>query len=194
MGKSNNPAKIAEERKISQIGDFKKRLGGVQELPSGLVVKTKNPGGLKTFLKGGMIPNELMKTVNDSLARGKAPKAADVMKDGKIDEETLLAMTNMMDAVAVATIVEPRIFPTLTQADVDAWNADKDPEHELYAETIDDIRQDDRLYADELPDDDKQFLFQWVSGGTRDLQIFRQRQQSGLDSVVAVAGAAADPS
>jgi len=192
MGKSGNPAKQAEELKISQVGDFKHRLGGVQELPSGLVVKVKNPGGLKAFLKGGMIPNELMGTVQKALSKGKTPKASDIMKDGKIDDDTLIAMTRMMDSVAVMTIVEPQIFPTLTQADVDAWNADKSPEHPLYANEIDDIRQDDRLYADELPDDDKQFLFQWVSGGTRDLEIFRQRQQSGMESVVAVSSNAAD--
>lgn len=195
MAKSGNPAKQAEQRKISQIGDFKKRLGGIQELPSGLVVKVHNPGGLQSFLAGGMIPNALMPMVQTALDKGKAPKVSDIMGKGNMPApEMLQAMQELMNSVAVKVVTEPRIFPVLTDKDVDAWNADKTPDHELWAESPEDIRQDDRLYADELPDDDKQFLFQWVSGGTRDLEIFRQRQQQGMDAVVAVAGAPADPS
>src|SRR3954453_22167561 len=73
MGKSGNPAKAAEERKISQIGDYKKRMGGIIELPSGFFVKVKNPGGLRAFMDSGSIPNSLMPIIQESLNRGKKP-------------------------------------------------------------------------------------------------------------------------
>lgn len=190
MGKSANPAKAAEQRKISQVGDFKKRLGGIQELPSGLVVKLKNPGGLNAFISEGILPNALMEPIQTALAKGKKPTEQQVMgalaKDGKIDKDTLADMMSMIDAVALKTIVEPKIFP-IGQAEIDEWNSTREPDAADWATTIEDVRQDDRLYIDELPADDKQFIFQWVTGGTRDLVKFRQQADASLDAVVASA-------
>lgn len=149
MGKSANPAKAAEQRKISQVGDFKKRLGGIQELPSGLVVKLKNPGGLNAFISEGILPNALMEPIQTALAKGKKPTEQQVMgalaKDGKIDKDTLADMMSMIDAVALKTIVEPKIFP-IGQAEIDEWNSTREPDAADWATTIEDVRQDDRLY------------------------------------------------
>jgi hypothetical protein len=160
--------KKAEELKISQIGDFKKRMGGTMELPSGLVVKARNPGGLQAFMDGGIIPNNLMVIIKEALSKGKAPSVKDFMStEGDLDPEMLAAMDVMLDAVVVKVIVEPVILPRpKTEAE----------------------RSDEQLYADELPQDDKQFLLQWVSGGTRDLEKFRQQQRIGLDAVAASSG------
>lgn len=178
--------KTAEMARISQIGDFKTRMGGIMELPSGLVVKARNPGGLKAFLSSGSIPNNLMVIIKRALEGGKAPEAAEIFnKEGGIDPEMMADMMVLFDAVALECIKEPKFYPKLTQADVDAWNL-ANPDSLEPATTIEDIRSDDKLYVDELPDDDKQFLFQWISGGTRDLERFREQQQRGLVNVVSV--------
>lgn len=189
MGKSGNPAKAAQEAealRISQIGDFKKRIGGIIELPSGLIVKAKNPGGLRAFINTGLIPNSLMGIIQKGLDKGSGKNvSAEIMKDGKIDSDMLRDMMQMMDGVACKVIVEPRIYPTLTEDDLDAWNLNN-PENQL--DSVESLRDDEKLYADELPDDDKMFLFQWVSGGTRDLETFRQQHAAGVDALSASAG------
>jgi hypothetical protein len=190
MGKSGNPARAAQQAealRISQVGDFKKRLGGVMELPSGLVVKAKNPGGLRAFLNSGLIPNSLMKIIQEGLDKGSGKNVAiNITKDGKIDPEMLTDMMSMMDNIAVQVVVEPQIFPTITEADLEKWNGEH-PENEPMT-SIEQLRRDDRLYADELPDDDKMFLFQWVSGGTKDLETFRRQHAAGVDDLSASTG------
>lgn len=183
MGKSGNPAKAAETLRISQVGEFKKRLGGVMELPSGLVVKAKNPGGMRAFLNSGMIPNSLMAIIQKGLDKGSGKNiAGEIVKDGQIDPQMVTDMMTMMDNIAVKVIVEPVIHPTLTENDRLVWN-DNHPDD--VKDTVEQLRSDDKLYADELPDDDKMFLFQWVSGGTKDLETFRQQHAAGVDALPA---------
>lgn len=184
-------AKKAEQRRISQIGDFKKRMGGEMELPSGLIARVRNPGGMQSFMTGGAIPNNLMVIIKNGLSKGKAPEATELMNsEGGFDEEMLQDMTALLDAVVVKVMVEPRVAPRLTQADVDAYNT-KHPEEPV--ESIEDLRSDHVLYADEIPDDDKNFLFQWLSGGTRDLEEFRKQSKQHVDSVAAVPSNVSDP-
>jgi len=44
-------------------------------------------------------------------------------------------------------------------------------------------RDPELLYVDEVLDDDKVFVFQWVTGGTRDLEQFRQEHQAAMDNL-----------
>jgi len=157
--------KKAEQARISSVAEMKKRAGGVMELPSGFTVRLKNPGGLKAFMTGGIIPNNLMHIIQESLNKGTAPKMDQFVKDGKIDEEMLQSMMIMMDGIALKTIVEPPIHPA--------------PENEA-------DRDDDLLYVDELPDDDKQFIFQWITGATKDLESFRSQHNIDVASVASV--------
>ena len=175
--------KKAESLRISQIGDFKTRLGGIMELPSGLVVKARNPGGLRAFMSSGVIPNSLMSIIQKGMSSGKAPAAEEIMADGKVDAQLLEDMTTLLDYIAIKTIVEPKIHAAITSADLIEWNR-VNPEHQ-YSD-VEELRRDDRLYVDELPDDDKQFLFQWISGGTRDLETFRQKLDVNVDAISAV--------
>lgn len=187
--KSGNPAKRAEQLRISQIGDFKNRLGGIQELPSGLIVKVKNPGGLQAFIGMGIIPNSLMGIIQKSLQTGKAPKPEEVLNGkGGMDETMLAELMKMQSDITQRVVVEPKLHDVPTEADVEAWNEENpnapvsDPEE---------LRRDDILYIDELPSDDKQFLFAWVSGGTRDLEEFRRQLAVNVAAVSAVADAQA---
>lgn len=172
MGTTRKASKEAEQRRISQIGDFKQRLGGITELPSGLVVKLFNPGGMTAFLNSKIIPNSLMSIVSNALASGQQPDPNQFVKDGEVDPKMMEDMMVMMDNIALKVIVEPEFHPSpATEAD----------------------RSDQMLYIDELPLDDKQFLFQWVSGGTRDLETFRQKRDANVESLVAKSDAGDNP-
>lgn len=172
MGTSGNPAKKAQQLKVSQVGEFKKRLGGVFELPSGLVMKLRNPGGLMAFMGAGLIPNELMQIMQKHINSGKNVAPEDLAKEvGGVDSKFLAQMTELLDNVIVKCAQEPTVMPT--------------PENEA-------DRDDDQLYADEIPDDDKMFVFQWISGGTADLATFRERQGSSLASLAAESVAGGD--
>lgn len=181
--------KKAEELRISQIGDFKKRLGGLMQLPSGAVVKTRNPGGLRVFMDAGVIPNSLMAMIQKSLKSGIKPSAEDIMPDGELDPQMINDMTALLDHIAIKCIVEPPVNPVPTEADMQVWNKNNPDEQITDPE---ELRSDDQLYIDEFPDIDKQFLFQWISGGTRDLETFRQKHEQSVASLATVANNASN--
>lgn len=167
----------AEQRRISQIGDFKNRMGGIIELPSGLIIKWRNPGGMAAFIQSGSIPNSLMPIIQKALDEGKAPTANELMPGGKLDAKMLNDMTEMLDSIVVSCFVEPKIHPRLTDQDVIDWNKEHPDEPVTDKE---DLRDEDTLYADEIPDDDKNFLFNVINGGTKDLEEFRRQQELNL--------------
>lgn len=181
--------KKAEELRISQIGDFKGRLGGVIELPSGIVVRVANPGGIKAFLNADSgIPNSLMGIIQDQLnGAGKQLSAEElVVKNGEVDMEMIEDMMKLMDVIALKVIVDPVIWPNPTEEDLVEWNA-QNPNQQF--NSLDHYIQDhpSRVFVKELPDDDKTFLFQWISGGTRDLEKFRKELDERMAPVSAVA-------
>lgn len=169
MSKSGNPVTRAKELKISQVGDFKKRLGGVFELPSGLVMRLRNPGGVSAFLANGTIPNSLMQVVQEHIDKGQGVQPEEIAKAGQaMDPKMMEEMIEALNSIIIQCAVEPTVLPK--------------PESE-------DDRDEDQLYADEIPDDDKMFVFQWVSGGTSDLEQFRRQHGQAMDDLAAVAGA-----
>jgi hypothetical protein len=173
MAKSGNPAKAAKEQETlrpSAAGEFKKRKGGIFELPSGLVMKLKNPGGMVALMSAGMMPNSLMSMVQDSLNKGKPMEAEDIVKPetGGVDPTFVSEMNTLLNNLIVLCAVEPKVFPV--------------PENE-------DDRSDDFLYADEIDEEDKMFVFGWVSGGTTDLEQFRAESKKRVDSLGKVAEA-----
>lgn len=159
MGTSGNPAKKAEQQ-VSSVADFKKKKSGTITLPSGMIVQLRNPGGLRVFMRNGTIPNALLPMVEKSLNEGTEFDQAEAAS--KVDEKVIEEMMGMMDTIAVTCFVEPRCWPT--------------PEKE-------EDRSDDKLYADEVDDEDKMFIFQWVSGGTADVEQFRAEQARHVASV-----------
>lgn len=195
MGESKNPAKKAAANKatapkVSSAAQFKKRKQGqTLPLPSGLVVKAKRVE-LQTMVLQGSVPNPLMETVSAALEKG---QKADIAKmvgvdEGKIDLDTVRDMYEMVNAVVMESVLEPKVHPQPVQADVDEWNA-KHPDEQV--DTPEDLRDDDLLYIDEFDDTDKMFMFQWASGGTSDLEQFRRESESDMASLAEIQGAQA---
>lgn len=162
MGKSGNPATRASNLKVSSAADFKKRVTGIFELPSGMVVKLRNPGGLKAFVDAGTIPNSLMPIVDNAL-KGNKTTADDIKATPEdVSLKMVEEMVNFLDVLNIKCWVEPKLNPV--------------PEN-------DEDRDDDLVYVDEVEDMDKMFVFQWLAGGTKDLERFRQQYSQDLESL-----------
>jgi len=191
MATARKTAEKAEALRVSQIGDFKSRMGGIMELPSGLVMKLKNPGGLQAFIANGTIPNSLLGMVNEGLKGKSGEDAAKAAAELSNDVESLADMLKMLDLVFVQSAKDPQVYAVPTQDDLDRHNI-MNPTKKF--ETIDEWREshdDDRLYVDEIEEMDKQFVFQWVSGGVRDLETFRKEFEGNVAAISAVEGSGA---
>jgi len=143
--------KQPQDRKPSSAADFKKRVRTTLELPSGLVVKVKNPGGMQAYLSQGKIPNTLLPLVQQGIKQG----GVDQAEVGKAIEDpaAIADMLDLVNTMVIDTCVEPRVYPA--------------PEDE-------DDRDDDLVYIDEMSDSDRMFIFNWVNSGVTDLARFRQ--------------------
>lgn len=189
--RSRAAQKKQAEAQISSAADFKKRIGGVIELPSGLVVKWRNPGGLKAFMSSGKIPNMLLGVVQEALDGGKGAKdkaEQEVMAMIKDDPAAIAQMMELYDEVTLRAVKEPRIYPAPTEEDVIEWNREN-PEDTL--DDPEDLREDDKLYIDELVDDDKAYIFECVTSGVKDLETFRKERNIDVAAVAAVSNAQA---
>lgn len=156
--RSGNPAKRA-----SSVSDFKQKSGralDLLELPSGATAKVVNRG-MRAFLSEGMVPNSLMSIVEESLNKGRPPEMSEVVGEN-MDPKMVDDMYRLMDNAVILCFVEPRVLP---------------------APDLGEERDDDLLYVDEIDDEDKMFLFQWVTGGTRDVEQFRRQLATDLAAV-----------
>lgn len=191
MGTSGNPAKKAAAKKpaprstveqnaqVSDLSEFKKaKEGRILPLPSSLVVRARRIE-LKTFLKQGAVPNPLMTIVAEALEKGKNTPVEKLINDdeGAVDLDRVREMFELVNEVVCTAVMEPKVHPELTDEDVSAWN-EENPD-----ETVDnpeDLKDDDKLYVDEMDDEDKMFIFQWVIGGTDDIDSFREEAIASL--------------
>jgi len=155
----------------SDVKSFKKaREGTLLQLPSGLVIRALRVD-LQTFILRGSVPNPLMEIVSEALEKG---KKADIpamvgLDEGKIDLETVNEMIEIVDAVLVESVLEPKVHPI--------------PEDQLW--------NDELLYVNEVDPEDKMFIFQWAVGGTADVEQFREEARADLDALAQGQGAQA---
>lgn len=166
--RSGNPA-VRATAGVSSPADFKQRTGGLLTLPSGFTVKVQNKGGMRSFLQSGMIPNSLMGVIHESIEKGKEPTEKEIAKlIGVGEDETDLSviedMLEMTNRVVCNVVVEPEVHPV--------------PADEKK-------RNENLLYVDELSEEDRMFIFQWVTGGTRDIERFRKEQAASMDALAA---------
>ena len=163
---SQKESKAALARKIAAPQDFKKksRNRAELELPSGAVILAKGLTSMRAFLKSGVIPNNLMVIIQESLDKGKEPDIDSLLQptgeEGKVSQESIDDMLTLIDNVTVETwLLPPTALPP----------------------TKEEERSDEVLYTDEIDDQDKLFVFQWAIGGSDDLETFRQEQNASMD-------------
>lgn len=159
---SNQPKK---KKRVSSAQGWKGKSKGTElELPSDNVCVVE-PVGMQVFLSRGMIPNSLMPLIQEAINKGKPPKMDQLI----VDKNTLDQMMKLMDDVVCYVVLEPRVNPIPMDVEGNILpQADRDRE---------------LLYVDEVDFLDKTFIFQFVVGGTRDLEQFRQGLSRSMESV-----------
>ncbi len=161
--RSGNPARRASATPgtpgVTSVKDFKSKTGGLLPLPSGAVIKVQQRGGMQAFIRAGVIPNSLMSIIQDAIDKGSKPDMSAVVTDDGVDPEMLDDMLELTDNIMIHVSVDPVIHRV--------------PEDE-------EDRDENLLYVDEIDETDKMFVFQWATGGTRDLDRFREELAAGV--------------
>lgn len=182
MSAKSSTATKAKKASASSIADFKKRKKGTPiELPSGLVVVARRVS-LTSFLQRGEVPNALMDIVQEALQKGQNVDPASVIgvdgDDQTVDLEMVNDMFEMVNDIVKEMVVEPKIHPL-----PEVLDEDNELVENPTPEEVEEAKDDDLLYIDELDEDDKMFLFQWATGGTADIANFREEASASLDAL-----------
>lgn len=147
------------------------------EVPSGNVARVRREP-MQAFITKGIIPNSLLTIVQKAVDTGQEV-------DFKLDElttEQILEMMSLLDAVIVECVEAPQVHP------VPYWTDDNAVAGECAPEEVGKViplvqRNQDLLFVDEVDMEDKNFIFQWVVGGTADLAAFRSQQTAAMERV-----------
>jgi len=159
-------------KKVATARTWKRSSAEELELPSGNVALVKRPGMME-FIRSGVVPDSLLPIINDQIAkgRGRPPTQSDFVKD----VDSLDDMMEMVDRVLVLVVQEPAVELHWTEEEVDGKKK----------KTVIPLseRSEDVLYTDDVDLDDKMFIFQFASGGTRDAERFREESGAGVGGV-----------
>lgn len=187
---SSAAQKKATKKKVSTAKEWKKSTpqGGDLEVPSGNVCRVKKPDGMRVFMAQGIIPNSLLPIIKEAVDDPEHKHVdVDSLAESVIANPAMLEdMFGLVDAITVATVLEPKVtaVPTFTEEHAEKGMCSKEevgqlvpPDHEL--------RDEDVLYVDEVDSQDKMFIFNFAVGGSRDLERFRSGQAEGLAALEA---------
>jgi hypothetical protein len=156
-------------------------------LPSGNVCLVKRIG-MEKLLESGIIPDSLSKIVMEQIQRAQIGPQDHKKKDQGLDDAALAkmlgdpnALANMMssfDKVTAECVISPKVLWHRRPVRGD----DGLPTDEV-EDIPDDERDPDVLYTDDVDQDDKMFIFNYVVGGTKDLEQFRQERLESVESI-----------
>lgn len=153
-----------QDLKPTPINEWKKSAATPVELPSGKFMRIRRMS-MTALMATGKLPNSLLSIVQSAVAKGVGMDGMeDQMQDIISDTDKLREMAKFMSDLVVMVSVEPKVHP--------------EPQNET-------DRRDDLLYADEIDEQDKSYLFALVTGGTGNLEQFREAANA---NVVALSG------
>jgi hypothetical protein len=168
------PVYAGEDEEVSSVSDFRRVSQGEKiRTPSGLVCMARRVG-MEVLIRQGHIPNALMPIIRKWLTEGAAGKAVDEEKlIGEVlsDADQLASLMQMFDDVTMAVVVRPKILPVPT----DPESGEPVPD-ENRLET--DRFGNEIAYIDWVPFEDKSYLMNYAVGGTRDVERFRNEEES----------------
>lgn len=179
MSAPKSQATKRAKAQASNVADFKKRKkGSPLELPSGLVVVARRVE-LRTFLTRGKgeVPNPLMTVIEEALNKGQSADIGKIagVEEGEVNMDMVMDMYEMVNSVVIETVVSPKVHPLPTH---------DEEGNELEGEdAIEEAKDEELLYIDEVDDEDKMFLFSWATGGTSDLATFRSETGASMDAL-----------
>ncbi len=175
-------AQGSAKKNVSSARDWKAKVTTELELPSGEVCKVKRVG-LEKLLAANVIPDSLTPMAEAAVQRGQG-KAAKKTSDQDLtamarDPQKMIEALDAFDRITEMVVLEPPVV----------WH--KRPvegiENVKYEEIPESERDEDVLYTDEVDAMDKMFIFNFVVGGTRDLEKFRTEFGQSLAGVQPVA-------
>lgn len=156
----SNTKKIEPE--VSSAADFKRKPDPIK-LPSGLVMRLRNPG-LIAMAQNGLIPNSLMALVQEGIKKGKEPEPEEVLGADGVD---MAEMGQMVRTIVCSAAYEPKVLDVIDPETGEPWTK----------------RDDDQVYVDDIDEMDQMFIFQWAIGGTSNLEQFRKESAAVLATV-----------
>lgn len=134
------------------------------DLPSGNTCLVIRPG-VQGLIKHGLLDSldTLTSLVQINHIDSKDPKAmAKAVNDFAQDPKKILEASRIIDQVLCYVVHEPKV---------------------LMPPESDSERDPGSLYADEVDEEDKLFIFQYVVGGTRDIESFREQSKKLMDGI-----------
>ena len=158
------------------VSDWKKDSQGVPlDVPSGHTCLVRRKP-MESFLRRGLIPNALLPIVRRAIS-GKEMTDEDV---AELDVSQIAEMMELYDTIVIDCVVAPKVYPVphYTQQDVEDGKCSPD---QVGQEIPIDDRNSEYLYVDEVDGDDKIFIYNYVTGGTRDLERFRSEQAAAME-------------
>jgi hypothetical protein len=162
----------ASGAKVTSIAELRARaMGELLTMPSGLVARVRRPGMI-ALLQAGVIPNSLMPLVEKGLeaaAKGQDVTRAEIVS--QIDSSMMTEMMELFDLVAMFVVVEPKLRPTPQDEDGNSL-----PMHEWPTVAEDGVTE--LAYIEWVGFEDKQFIWNYAVGGTRDVDRFRADQET----------------
>jgi hypothetical protein len=164
--------------------------GELIRMPSGMVARCRRPGML-ALLQAGVIPNSLMPIVEYALtaaSTGKTVSEGEITS--KIEAKMLPDMMTVFDLVARFIVVQPRLRPDPEGCGCGAIRdlIDPKPDHKHEWKPLPEDRWpethpatgEELAYVGWVPEEDKQFLFNYAVGGSRDVDRFRDDLQANV--------------
>ncbi len=162
------------------------------ELPSGNVALVQYLSPV-AFLSSGLIPDPLRPIIQKAIhdKRGLPPKIVKKMMD---DSNLLASAMELMDRTICYVVIQPEIFmPPACDFELDEEEfcgqyantpAHKEGQPSFKHKYHEGVRDQNILYADQVQMPDKEFIFQAVIGGTKQLESFREQRSKSVGSVL----------
>lgn len=166
-------------------------------VPSGQLVQVQRVGPTE-LIKLGLLEQvdvlgALVQTehVDRVTGRGKPPKKAkdadaeraEQMKTLMSDPAKLLSAVELIDKVICYVVVQPKVHAVPVQRAATAEDVAEYDDLELGEEFIPPRIPKGAVYIDTVELEDKMFIFQYVAGGTSDLESFRTQSDSAVASL-----------
>lgn len=183
---------------ITSVASWKKPVGEALELPSGNTCLVKRPGMEKLF-SAGVLPDELTKIALKNIDAAKAPGKpqdhlppggvtegldSESMKEFMQSENAIEDIFSAFDRITEMCVIEPKVRYHMRQVvDSNGHTVTDIKGRVQWKEIPTDERSEEFLYTDDVDPDDKAFIFNFVVGGTRDLEQFRETTGNDVAAV-----------
>lgn len=169
--------------KASQWKGKQSKADAELDLPSGNTVKVRRIKP-EAFLEGGMIPDALAGIVQKAInsKKGLPPKMVEELAK---DPEKISAALETFDRALVFCVIEPvvEMAPGCNQC-TEKYTARVhiDRRADGFHRYVEDGRDEEVLYSDDVSLEDKQMIFQWAVGGVADISKFRGELAAVVES------------